>query len=78
MAKQSNVKKSIVFDCGWFDIFVAAISLPVVSFLIDIMAPDMASLRRKRWGKAFDPSLSNEAFLSDYNANCKATIARPA
>lgn len=40
----------------------------------DIMDPDMVSLRKKRWEKAFDPSLSNEAFLLDVDVNRKATI----
>lgn len=40
----------------------------------DIMDSDMVSLRKKRWEKAFDPSLSNELFLLDVDVNRKATI----
>jgi hypothetical protein len=40
----------------------------------DILDPDMVSLRKKRWEKAFDPSLSSDAFLLDIDVNRKATI----
>ena len=40
----------------------------------DIMDSDMVALRKKRWEKAFDPSLSSEAFLLDVDVNRKATI----
>ena len=40
----------------------------------DIMDADMLALRKKRWEKAFDPSLSGEPFLLDVDVNRKATI----
>ena len=40
----------------------------------DIMDKDMVSLRKKRWEKAFDPSLGSLAFLLDVDVNRKATI----
>jgi hypothetical protein len=40
----------------------------------DIMDRDMVTLRKKRWEKAFDPSLSNDTFLLDVDVNRKATI----
>jgi len=40
----------------------------------DILDPDMLALRKKRWEKAFHPSLANEMFPLDEDVNRKATI----
>lgn len=40
----------------------------------DILDRDMLALRKKRWEKAFDPSLSDGMFLLDVDVNRKATI----
>jgi 3'5'-cyclic nucleotide phosphodiesterase len=40
----------------------------------DVLDKDMVALRKKRWEKAFDPSLSGEAFILDIDIHRKATI----